>query len=153
MWTLDMVQRREPAGGQLVILLVSGDMTFQEKVLIKLKSRSSGSWRRVCCGRIPTFQRSKLPPSSPSETLVSYHNTKWRHKPEDLDLKRHLREGPKTLILIKYFLNGTDIYENRLINCLTGSKWKNWMLKEGDSWTENKRGEKISQSHCSFKCT
>jgi hypothetical protein len=22
-----------------------------------------------------------------SETLVSYHNTTWRHKPEDLDLK------------------------------------------------------------------
>jgi hypothetical protein len=24
-----------------------------------------------------------------SETLVSYHNTTWRHKPEDFDLKHH----------------------------------------------------------------
>jgi hypothetical protein len=23
-----------------------------------------------------------------SETLVSYHNTTWRHNPEDLDLQR-----------------------------------------------------------------
>jgi hypothetical protein len=31
-----------------------------------------------------------------SETLVSY-NTTQRHNPEDLDLKRHDRESPKTL--------------------------------------------------------
>jgi len=35
-----------------------------------------------CCGMIPTFQRSKLPPS---ETLLSQHNTTRRHNPEDQD--------------------------------------------------------------------
>jgi hypothetical protein len=31
-----------------------------------------------------------------SETLVSYHNTTWRHNPEDLDLQHHRRENLKT---------------------------------------------------------
>jgi hypothetical protein len=44
------------------------------------------------CGRAPTFQRSRLPPSS-SETSVSYHITTRRQNPEDLDLKYHLRES------------------------------------------------------------
>jgi hypothetical protein len=28
-----------------------------------------------------------------SETLVSHHNTTWRHNPEDLDLSIHRREN------------------------------------------------------------
>jgi hypothetical protein len=29
------------------------------------------------------------------ETLVSYHNTAWRHNAEELDLKHHRRERDK----------------------------------------------------------
>jgi len=29
------------------------------------------------------------------ETLVSYHDTTWRHNPEDLDLKYHRRKSLK----------------------------------------------------------
>jgi len=39
------------------------------------------------CGRIQTFRRSMLPPSSgwrwTSEKLISYYNITWDHKPED----------------------------------------------------------------------
>jgi hypothetical protein len=28
--------------------------------------------------------------------LVPFHNTTWRHSPEDLDLKHHCRESLKT---------------------------------------------------------
>jgi hypothetical protein len=31
-----------------------------------------------------------------SETLVSYHNIKWRDSPKDLDLKHHHHESLKT---------------------------------------------------------
>jgi hypothetical protein len=31
------------------------------------------------------------------ETLVSYHNAKWCHIPEDLDLKHNRRENHKVL--------------------------------------------------------
>jgi hypothetical protein len=30
------------------------------------------------------------------ETLVTYHNTTMRRSPEDVDLKHHHRESPKT---------------------------------------------------------
>jgi hypothetical protein len=30
-----------------------------------------------------------------TETLVSYHNTSWRHNPEDLELDLHRRETSK----------------------------------------------------------
>jgi hypothetical protein len=33
-----------------------------------------------CCGRIPSFQRSMLSPSSP------HHSIKWHHHTENLDL-------------------------------------------------------------------
>jgi hypothetical protein len=48
------------------------------------------------------LQRSKLPPSSArtSETSVSYHNTTWRHNPEDLEFKHKRREIPKTRSLL-----------------------------------------------------
>jgi hypothetical protein len=53
------------------------------------KLRSWGCDIIRCCGRIPTFQRSMLKTEAiwTYKTLVSYHNTTWHHKPEDLDLK------------------------------------------------------------------
>jgi hypothetical protein len=33
-----------------------------------------------------------------SETLVSYHNTTWRHNPKDLEFMHHRRESLKTHI-------------------------------------------------------
>jgi len=34
------------------------------------------------------------------ETLVSYHNTTRRHKPEDLELNPHCRENLKSRIIV-----------------------------------------------------
>jgi hypothetical protein len=36
-----------------------------------------------------------------SETVISYHNTTRRHKPEDFDLKYHRRESLKTRVMLK----------------------------------------------------
>jgi hypothetical protein len=49
-----------------------------------------------------------------SETLVSYHNTTWRHNPGDLDLKHRLPESFKTRIWsssshVLYFCNQNEI--------------------------------------------
>jgi hypothetical protein len=38
-----------------------------------------------------------------SETLVSYHNTKRHHDPEDFDLKHHRSESFKTRTFCVYF--------------------------------------------------
>jgi hypothetical protein len=40
-----------------------------------------------------------------SETLVSYHNTKWLQNPEDLDLYLYRREKPKPRILPFHWLD------------------------------------------------
>jgi hypothetical protein len=45
----------------------------------------------------------------PSERLVSYHNTTWRHNPEDLDLKRHSRESLKIRMLDKWLEKRTVV--------------------------------------------
>jgi hypothetical protein len=42
-----------------------------------------------------------------SGTVLSYHNTKRRHNPEDLDLKHNHRESLKTRNDIFYFPGGT----------------------------------------------
>jgi hypothetical protein len=63
------------------------------------------------CGRIPTFRRALMPPSSgflgltlkmeaakSYETSVSYHNTTLRHEPEDLDLNLYGRENLRSVL-------------------------------------------------------
>jgi hypothetical protein len=57
-----------------------------------------------CCDKTPTFRRTLLPPSSvhvvqkmepttSSETSVPYHNTTWRHDPEDINMNFHRRKN------------------------------------------------------------
>jgi len=40
-----------------------------------------------CCGRIQTFTL-KMEAEGTSETLESYHNTAWRHSPEEIEFKK-----------------------------------------------------------------
>jgi hypothetical protein len=70
-----------------------------------------------CCGRIPTFRRSMLPPSSSFhytnshhteedaarffETLVSYHLITRRHDPEDFDMNLRCHENLKSRVVVK----------------------------------------------------
>jgi len=42
-----------------------------------------------------------------SETLVSYHNTTWRHNPEDLDLNLHYMEVVWTPVTLVSYHNTT----------------------------------------------
>jgi len=60
----------------------------------------------------------------PNLTLVSRHNTTWRHNPEDLSLKHHRRESLKTynsaVLSISEFravfiLVGNEDYETRVL--------------------------------------
>jgi len=55
------------------------------------KSRSSGFWQRGSCW--PPW---RWRPHGPLETLVSYHNTTRRHKPEGLHLNCHRRVNLKS---------------------------------------------------------
>jgi hypothetical protein len=62
-----------------------------------------------CCGRIPTFQSSMLPPSSGSR--VSYHSSTQCHNPEELDMKCHCHEGFKTHNMLVYILFNNILLE------------------------------------------
>jgi hypothetical protein len=49
-------------------------------------------------GAINLLQNVKMEAGWFPETLVSQHNTTWRHYPEDRDLNLHRRENPKFLL-------------------------------------------------------
>jgi hypothetical protein len=47
-----------------------------------------------------------------SETSVSYHNTTWRHNPEEFDLNLHCRENLKS--------RRWKVFENRVLRTFEG---------------------------------
>jgi hypothetical protein len=84
-------------------IFVKTDMLY---ILLSLKSRSSELWRRVVLWQDANVSEVhaalKMEPALNSETLLSYHNTTRRHNPEEIDLKYHRPECPKTLFLLSH---------------------------------------------------
>jgi hypothetical protein len=61
-----------------------------------------------------------------SEMLVSYHNTTWRHNPEDLEMKYHRRKSLKT--------------RSNVLDC-SGERFvgRTWCIRISDKVAELKR--------------
>jgi hypothetical protein len=78
-------------------------MTTSFEIFTTVKIQVEVFWVMTPCSdtvRISTFWMTMLPPSS-AETLISYHNTKTGHNPEDLNLKtqvvKNLYDGTQAL--------------------------------------------------------
>jgi len=76
------------------------------------------------------------------ETLLSYHNTTWRHNPEDLDLKHHRRESLKTRnFTCKYYVTRND-NNMCVLYCVSLST-----LQGRVTWKTSKSGSRLSIRH------